>query len=163
MAWSSPIFDRTLNDVNLLKKIILRIKNVGFDNASASDLSFFYSDPKGAYNISDNDRIVNNLNYLKTQLNTYGYNILFSDLPELLESDLPFYSTVFTNINTAYLEMVDKFYNFTHTPFVFKYQLNYEDINNLEKFCDDLNVLIQKMILEFNYCGTFYSGDTIML
>lgn len=163
MALITPIIDRTLNDSILLKQVIERIKSVGFDSASPSDISYFLSSTKGAWNIVDHKRVANNINYLRDVLNSYGYYVTFDDIQEVVMADLPTYSGLFTEIDTKLHQVLDAFYTFSHEDFVLSQQLDYEDFNTLESLIQTLYDLILLMVESFNYCGTFYTGDTIML
>ena len=58
MSWSSPIFDRTLSDVEY-----------AFQNQSSA------LNLKGAWNISDANRVIDNCKYLETLLNDLGYTV----------------------------------------------------------------------------------------
>ena len=163
MALITPIIDRTLNDSIILKQVISRIKSVGFDSASSSDISYFFSSPKGAWNTVDHNRIAYNINFLRDTLNLYGYNVTFDDIQDVVMSDLPYYTTVFTEIDTKLHQLLGAFYTFSHEDFVLSQQLDYHDFNVLESLIQTLYDLILLMVESFNYCGTFYTGDTIML
>lgn len=189
----TPITNRSLSDISYIKEIARRIKSVGWDNATETDKlwwlygsSTVYSliastEPlitsdgfelsshsevqsvNGAWNIIDHARVANNINFLRDTLNLYGYNVTFDDIQDVVMSDLPYYSTVFTEIDTKLHQLLGVFYTFSHEDFALSQQLDYHDFNVLESLIQTLYDLILLMIESFNYCGTFYSGDTIML
>lgn len=189
----TPITNRSLSDISYIKEIARRIKSVGWDNATETDKlwwlygsSTVYSliastEPlitydgfelssrsenqsiNGVWNIIDHDRVANNINFLRDLLSTYGYVVTFDDIQTVVMSDLPYYTTLFEEIDTKLHQLLSAFYTFDHEDFVLSQQLDYHDFNVLESLIQTLYDLILLMVESFNYCGTFYTGGTIML
>lgn len=72
MAWITPIYDRTLADVAAAQA----------NQASTSDM-------KGALNVSDLNRIENNVSYLATLLRARGYEVYVSVKTNWVIEDIP--------------------------------------------------------------------------
>lgn len=146
MAWITPIIDRTSVDVQF-----------AFDNQNdASDL-------KGAWNISDINRVINNIEYLKTLLNSYGYFPSITTMTPFTESSLPYISTVMNVIRTNVINITNSFYKLNNPNIRFGAIFDYTDANNLEINLKLTNDLLESMIELFKYSGTFYSGEDLIL
>lgn len=142
MAWITPIIDRTLSDVQ-------------YAIANQNDVSNL----KGAFNIYDIDRIINNVEHLKILLNEYGYFPVITPLPSLSEGDLPYLSTVIDVLRTNVENVVESFYQLNNPTIRYGNVFDYNDANSLEINLKITNDLFASMIASIKYAGTFYAGE----
>lgn len=140
--WITPIKDRTLADVQYA------IANQNL-----------VSDLKGAYNLSDIDRVMENVVYLRDLLNDYGRFPVVTALPVLVEADLPYLSLVMDVLRTNVVNVRDAYYQLGHPLIRYGTEFNYTDANALEESLYLTNLLLQSMISTIKYSGTFYSGE----
>lgn len=142
MAWSIPIYDRTLADVTLAKENQENPLNL-----------------KGALNVSDLNRIEENAVYLYNKLKDNGYNPVVSTHSVWQTSDL-FYLTDMDRIRQNVLNMVENYSSLSSTPTVVigNSYLGIVDINDVEHVLHDLNLLLENMIASFVYCGDAICG-----
>lgn len=146
MAWSIPITDRTQSDVDYALE----------NQSSASDL-------KGAWNISDINRVIDNSIYLRDILISYGYDISFTDQTHLTEADIPYITSVIKVLKDNVKALVDGFYSSGNPTISYSALPNYTMANDLETNLVITKTLIENMIEEFVYCGTFYCGEDLIL
>lgn len=146
MPWITPITDRTLNDVQY-----------AFSNQNE------VSDLKGAWNPSDINRVINNVEYVKTLLNSYGYYPSITSMPTFTESDLPYITSVMNVLRTNVSNIVTSFYQLNNPNIGFGSTFDYVDANSLEINLSITNQLLENMIALFKYSGTFYSGEDLIL
>lgn len=138
-TWKQPIIDRTQADVQ-------------YAQAHRDSLEPL----KGARNISDLQRVRDNLQHLSDVLNGYGYVVSLLAMPI---SEVPTYSEIQT-ISNNIQRMRNVLSVFTSTPSTPKLPINvYWKMNDLEKILHDIDILIKNMIAEFTYSGETYSGE----
>ena len=145
-VWTTPITDRTANDVAYAK---------ANQNESA--------DLKGAWNISDANRVINNTIYLRDLLNQYGYTVEFDDQPLLTEADFPYRDSVIKVMKDNINAVVNAFYEFNNPTIMYGTTASYTGANTMEINLDITNTLLENLISNLLYCGEPYSGDTITL
>ena len=137
MAWTTPITDRTQADVTYAKA----------NQNNVSDL-------KGAWNISDANRIIENTIYLKDLLIANGYPCSITNQALFVETDLPYVESKMKILKDNVQSVIDSFYKATNHPIiVYGMNFNYQNANDLELDLDLTNQLLQNMILELKYCG----------
>lgn len=143
MTWEIPIVDRSLEDVIYAKA----------NQNSVSNL-------KGALNISDLNRIESNTVYLHDKLYALGYRCDVISHDDWTVSDL-FYLTDMDRIRQNIINLVGCYYDFNDSPTIVlgNYNLTVTDINDVEKVIFDINVILERMLQTFRYCGTFYAGE----
>lgn len=146
MSWTTPITDRTEDDVTYALE----------NQDSVSDL-------KGAWNISDANRVIDNSIYLRDLLNSYGYTVSFADQPHLTVSDFPYITSVIKLMKDNIQLLLDAFYTEGNPSLTYSQYANYNSANSMEINLDITNTLLENMIAELIYCGEPYSGDDIIL
>ena len=75
IAWVKEVTDRTEADKTELLRVRDKIAASGWNGLTAAEKTYWLSGPKGAYNISDLNRVGENVKYLADRLNTYGYAV----------------------------------------------------------------------------------------
>jgi hypothetical protein len=147
MAWSTPIFDRQLSDVEYAM----------LNQNSTSDL-------KGAFNISDANRIINNTIYLRDLLNLYGYDVeQFPNQTLLTETDLPHVNSVIEVMKSNIIKVVDAFYKDGNPEITYGNILDYISVNAMELNLNITNTFLESMIASVILCGNYISGQSILL
>lgn len=168
MAWTTPIQNRTSADLAELKLLIQKMMSVGWMGLSGTEQTLWRTDHKGAWNVSDVNRVIGNNNYLRDLLLTYGFEISFSDQTPVTASDI----VKLTSIHKVYIDNLYLLYDSfnakadsliintvprAHSTF------DLDEANKLEIDQIDLYTLLQNLIAELKFCGTYYSGDDISL
>lgn len=150
--WVTPIYDRTLLDVEFAKTKIAEW--------IAGESSVVY-DLKGCLNVSDINRIENNINYLSGKLNELGYvNTTYTKSWNKL--GLPTQQDINRIINNI-KELITAFYQQSSAPNVPDKMVDYNDINAIEKNLELIKEIIDIMINSFKLSGALQSGQTIIL
>lgn len=118
---------------------------------------------KGYINYTDLNRIESNCAYLADQLRGYGYSVSIQVKTDWTMQDFPYLSEINRirdNVNT----LIDAYYKLQGSPDIrYVDTLNWQDVNSLEQNIKNLDILLQRMIAGFRYCGTFYSGQGVIL
>lgn len=117
---------------------------------------------KGAYNVSDLNRVGKALNYVRDRLHLAGYvgkkaftakeDWGLNDVPTA--ADLAYYLAAVKVIHDAMA-----FYRATPPPPNFSGALDYNEANNIEKILIDVDELITKMLAARHFSGELYSGE----
>lgn len=187
-AWIEPVIDRTQTDVDYLKSVALKIITTGFDSLTIDEKLFWLlgseedlsaSDDllgtvdglqlvvytriiKGAWNISDLNRIEQNCKYLLEELTDLGYDIgvvvkenewLYDEFPVLSEID---------RIRLNVKLLCDVFLITSDLDFGNIY-LNYYNANRIEQLLLFVYNTLQNLFTGLRYCGTFNCGQTLIL
>lgn len=147
----TPIYDRTEEDVITLRRLL----DKGYKNFTDEEKELWNQSLKGAFNISDINRIENNIYILGLclELNIDKKIYFETDIP--LEADFQRIKDNLTNIknNCPYSILID------HIPEL-PYN-TYEKINTIEKITYDIyNILSQQLRY---YCGNNSSNSTVQL
>lgn len=154
MSYTEPIFDRSQSDVVKLQDFL----NRGYKNLTADEKTeWLNTNFKGALNISDLNRIEQNMNVLSGML---GLTITVKTWQE---TDIPT-NTDFTRIRNNLISIRSQavlqglIYN--STPEVPNLPFNtYQKINDIEKMIFDIYTLYT---IKYYYCGQeLYCGETI--
>lgn len=160
MKFETPIFDRTLENVNSLKELLEK----GYKNFTEEEIFFWKSNSKGALNISDLNRIENNMSVIAESLNTtltVKTNWKETDIP--LQSDFLRIQSNLINLRSKVSYILENV-----TPKVPNLPFNYySKINDIEKILFDIYNLVFRQ--EQYYCGEgtdtsqieIYSGENI--
>lgn len=150
--WITPIHDRTLQDVEFAKTQIARW---------LLDKSTIVYDLKGCLNVSDINRIENNINYLSGKLNELGY--INSTYSKTWNRDgLPNQQDI-SRISNNIKELITAFCQQPSAPNVPDKMVDYNDINAIEKNLDLIKELIDHMVNSFKVSGALTSGQSINL
>lgn len=130
--WTKPITDRTQSDIiNKTDKAFLNYEHL--------------------------NEIANNIIFLRDKLNNEGYKIYANVKNDWTMYDYPTYSEMqkfiisLNNIRNGFIitssDIPDNFNNLT-----------FQKLNNIEKFLEDINKLIDNMKSEYKYCGQEICG-----
>lgn len=187
-VWIEPVIDRSQSDVDYLKSVALKIIATGFDSLTTDEELFWLlgseeelsaSDDllgtvdglqlivytriiKGAWNISDLNRIEQNCKHLFEELTDLGYDIgviikenewLYEDFPVLSEID---------RIRLNVKLLCDVFLITSDLDFGNIY-LDYDNANRIEQLLLFVYNTLQNLFTGLRYCGTFNCGQTLIL
>lgn len=141
--WISPVHNRTQNDVDYA---ILQIK-------SGNNLN----ELKGCFNVTDINRIENNVRYIADRLNVLKYTNTIETkswdmygLPNITEI-----ARLISNVS----KIIDAYYRPANSPELPNTLLTFEQVNALEKMLYMIKHLIDNEENEFRHCGTFNCGE----
>ena len=166
MAWSNPVYDRTLADVEYIKSMVDKIKTIGYANLTAQEKTDWESASlKGALNKNDLQRIEDNITYLSTELTNYGFNVPITAGATWSGNSVPYLADL-DRIKNNIISIVNGFYNDTTNPTIpstGSRDLDYVIVNSIERVLYNTKVLLDNMITAFKPCGTFNCGATIFL
>ena len=118
-------------------------------------------DLKGCLNVSDINRIENNIKILSEILTKYGYSPNTS-YRQWKKGDIPTEDDV-KRIVKSVKSLVDSFVRHEEAPDVPSTMGTYESINDIEKNLYLINILINTMEQCFKCSNTFQSGSTMFL
>lgn len=184
------IFDRTQADVDLLKTLNAKINLVGWENLTVVEQEQWMSGAgedlyavedqsvsvdgyeltvssryvRGALNYYDLNRIEENCLELQQWLDSYGYLCSVN-----VKTNWTIYDFLtledWNRIKQNVLNLVECYYLLPTSPEIDLLSLNadWTQANNVEETLSDISVLIERMIDGFLYCGTFYSGQEMVL
>lgn len=146
--WITPIYDRTQADVDFAISKIAEWRGKGVRDEY---------ELKGCFNVSDINRIENNIKFLSNNLSALYYFSQTSTktwdrsgLPDIDEV-----ARIISNINTIILS----FYQNESAPELPNTMLTYEQINNIEENLHFLKDMLDNMVSLFRECGTFTCGE----
>lgn len=146
--WISPIYDRTQADVDFAISKIAEWKKNG--NTNVYEL-------KGCMNVSDINRIENDIQYLSDHLSEMYYfphtvskTWDVSGLPDINEVN-----RMIQNIR----EIISAFFQSRNAPNLPDTMLTYEQVNDVEENLFLIKNILDNMVRSFRECGTFYCGE----
>lgn len=164
MEWTTPIFDRTVEDTTAARR-----------NQAGE------SNNKGALNYQDLNRIENNYRYLMEHLETDSIYIqhLYRDYEETIidasgnevkkrytdwqEQNIPWLSEI-NRIRANYNALVRLFLvNLGFPIFKESSYLSWQEVNDWERIADVGKTMFENMEKEYIYCGTIDSGGDRLL
>lgn len=151
-VWQEPVWNRTQADVDFALKKIKEWKENG--GRTAYDL-------KGCLNVSDLNRIENNLKYLSEMMVQYRYSRGVSTR-KWIGSDIPTESDI-KRILGAVESLVQGFHKHENAPDIPSSLRTYEDLNAVEKNLYFIKMLMNIMEDCFKQSGTFQSGSKMYL
>lgn len=129
-----PIFDRTIEDVTLLNNLLLK----GYANFSEEEKTLWESDLKGALNVSDINRIENNIYILGLCLGLSIDKKTYSELDIPTEDN---FSRIYDNlslIRSNILNLVDYIPQVPERPYN-----TIEKLNNIEHLTSEIYNIIK--------------------
>ena len=146
--WITPIFDRTQADVDFAIAKIAEWREEGVYNVY---------DLKGCLNVSDINRIENDIQYLSDNLSTLYY------FPHTVSKSwnnagLPTIEDV-TRVIGNVRKIISSYFQYESAPDLPDTMLTYEEINNIEENLHLLKRMLEDMISSFRECGTFTCGE----
>lgn len=151
------VTDRTQDDVRRAKELNAK----GWEAMTEAERTEWLNDLKGAYNVSDLNRVGHNVKYLAELLSEYGYSVTVSPKVDWQTDDIPCVADM-----VAYLSDVEAikaaFYGTTPLPESMN-NLTVTAANNIEKLLLEIETYINRMIQGFRKCGTFKAGQGVIL
>lgn len=142
--WVSPVHDRTQSDVNYAIAQIAR---------GINDVEY-----KGCFNVSDINRIENNVRYIADRLNVLKYTNTIET-----KTDWTFYGipdvTVITRLINNVQKIINAYYRPANSPDLPNTLLTYEQVNALEKMLYMIKHLIDTEENQYRFCGTIICGE----
>jgi len=119
---------------------------------------------KGFYNTDDLNRVGLNVQTLAGVMNDYGYSVTVTAKTDWTAADLPREADMVTYLgNIAALETA--YYTLSTTPALPADMelLTWLVANNIEQNLADMKTILENMIADFKYSGTFYSDQEVVL
>lgn len=161
------IYNRTEADLNRAAEL----NRMDYAKMTEAEKAEFNSGLRGSYTpYIDMNRVTEAMEYLKTELEGYGYKVNYSPVyikpgrTQWIASDLPTpeqLTSYLSNVSAirAVLEV------FSTTPSVPETMqgLTYERANDIEKILADVETIINGIKRMFRVCGTFYAGSGYQL
>lgn len=190
MIWIEPIYDRSQADIDLLISLNSKINLVGWNGLTVlekanwlygqgeelygnedslytvDDLIITVSSSyvRGAIHHYDLNRIENNCLFLKEKMESYGYLCTVNVKLDWVIDDFLRLDDI-NRIKQNVLNLVECYYSLPDSPIIslVPTKLDFTQVNGIEKMIFDLETILNRMIDSFLYCGTFYSGQEIVL
>ena len=156
MAWITPVFDRTENDVLAAQNQI-----AAWMEAIAAGQTVSTVDLKGCLNAADFNRIEGNTAYLAERLTALQYPVSVVTKTWQRES-LPNRDDVVRIIGNVQ-KLLDAYYRYSGASDLPDSMLGYTEINSIEENLFFINSLLDWMMSAFKKCGTFKSGQKTFL
>lgn len=154
--WTKPVYDRTEGDVEFaIRKIA---EWVAYKNAG---MSIVTHDLKGCLNVSDINRIENNVAYLREKLYEYGYSVSVST-KSWVHTGLPNVGDI-SRIVKNVRALVKAYYPHSTSPAIPDTLNGYNEVNAVEKNLYLIKMLLDCMVGSFKKSGTFQSGSKTIL
>jgi hypothetical protein len=150
------ITDRTQMDVDRVNMLVKK----GWANMTAEERSEWESGLKGAYNISDLNRVQSAVRYLSDRLAAVGYPLKLSEVKNWTAQDVPTRSDL-ENYLADVRAVRGVFTLLKTTPPAPETMigLNYIRANNIEQILLDVDMLLSNMIASFVYSGDIFGGE----
>lgn len=146
MAFTTPITDRTYEDTQY-----------AFLNQDSEE------DLKGAWNVSDVNRVIDNTIWLRDTLVSLGYYVYpFADQPHMEVSDYPYYETVSKVYKQNVMWVVNAFYKQNNPSISTSDSTSYLVANALEQNILITWQLVQQLLGGVKRSGTFNSGQAVV-
>lgn len=145
--WITPVANRTQEDVDYALWQIAEWKKYDFP---------MVEELKGCLNVSDINRIENNIKYLSDKMAEYYY-FPHTVTKTWVESDLPDISDINRIIGNI-KKMIESYYQHSLAPEVPDSMIHFEQINSIEKNLALMRIVLTNMINAFEQCGTFECG-----
>lgn len=144
--WITPITNRTQNDIN---RVIYLNQKVQSNTATEDELTEWKNDLPGAFNLSDQERIINNMNIINDVLET---NLTIPESTNFITK------TWWTQILNCVQVERDAYLTYETTPPTPSTLNKFKDINDVEKILEDVYSILNAQF--FKYCGeSYYCGE----
>lgn len=120
------------------------------------------------YNVSDTNRGNENTEYLKNELNYYGFNITLTKpiVVDRVRTDFPKVSYI-NDLRENVKAVVDGFYPVVAPDIIIdtarKQIFDYVEANKLELNLEAVNDMFESLKDSFKFSGTFVSGQDVIL
>lgn len=148
VEWITPIFDRTQSDVSFALAKIKEWREKG--STDTYEL-------KGCLNVSDINRIENDIQYLSDKLSSLYY-FPHTISKEWSTSGLPDMSDIL-RITDNVKKIISAYVQTSEAPEVPDTMLTFEQINDIEENLYLVKEILESMIPSFRSCGTFECGE----
>ena len=149
------ITDRTAEDVEYVNSLREKLLQ---GTATASEVAeWLKADLKGAYNVSDLDRVNAAVVHLHARCNKLGYRVLITPQPNWTDADTPTdeqLQSYLSNVE-ALREVLRIQGNIPMDMVGFRYQ----EANELERILVEVDTMLKNIIASFVYCGQPYCGQ----
>ncbi len=148
------IWDRTLADVQRVKYLSNKIQT-----GTASELSEWWANPKGAYNASDMNRVAWAEYFIEQLCKHYGYNISVVAKRDWVYPDIPSKSN-----EEDYIDDITAVRTLPHDPLTPEApedleQFDYEKANDIEKILRDVQFTMTRAKLSWFASGEIACGE----
>lgn len=151
------ITDRTQADVLRVKALNAK----GWEAMTEAERTEWLGDLKGAYNVSDLNRVGHNVDHLAGVLDGHGYTVLVAPKTNWTVEDIPTQPQMATYLGNVQA-LKGGFYGTTDLPETMD-KLTADGANNIEKLLLEIETYINRMVAGFRKCGTFKSGQGVIL
>lgn len=153
------ITNRTAADVKNAKRIREKVQRG--QQLTDSETQEFYNGLRGAYNISDINRVMHAMEYIIDFIRSQGYGYIFKPWQEWTNNDILKESDWRDYLNRvkavrAYLPLPPSVPQAPETLFAID---AYRLANNIEKILVELEIYINKMIQSYYFVGELYAGE----
>lgn len=146
--WTPAVYDRTQGDVDFALSKIAEWKATGYTDTY---------ELKGCLNVSDINRIENNIQYLSDNLSAlYYFPHTVSKTWDM--SGLPNIDDVNRIIGNI-KKIISAYYRYSLAPELPETMLRFEHINDIERNLHYLRGMLVRMKRDFRECGTFNCGE----
>lgn len=160
MEWITPIFDRTIEDVDQVLMLINVIQQDGWSNVDDDIKSQFLGELRGTFSKATIERIINNTKYLEARLLEHGYNPSITHQKDIWEySDIPTINDL-TELVSNLQRLIDCFYDVTGTLPTDMSTLEFDEVNDMERVLYDINQYMDWIGGHSLYCGTVACGQS---
>ena len=156
-VWINPVFDRTREDVEFAIRKIAEWKTSHAHSSGGNDVY----DLKGCLNVTDLNRIEENIAYLADKLEAYSYPANVSTRP-WDRGGVPTQRDVLRIVENI-KSILNSFYSPNNAPALPNKMSSYEDINAIEENLYLIKVLLDGMEGSFVVSGTTKSGAKMFL
>lgn len=147
------VIDRTQADVLRVKALNAK----GWEGMSAAERTEWLGGLKGAYNVSDLNRVGNNVAYLAGVLDGYGYMVSVAPKTNWTVEDIPTQAQMATYLGNVQA-LKDGFYGTTDLPETMD-KLTADGANNIERLLCEIEQNIHNMTAAWHYSGELFSGE----
>lgn len=157
MIIDTLITDRTQTDVDTAKALV----SIGWQKMTAAERVTMLTALKGSYNFTDYNRCGAAIQYLADLLNGYGYSVIVEARTNWAHGEEP-NNTERAAYMADFQTLKDAFYGTQEIPSVWG-NLTIEEVNNVELLLLEITTYIGWMVAGFRKCGTFKSGQGVIL
>lgn len=155
------ITDRTQADVARARTLRFLINANGWDSLTEAERAEWLGGLRGAYNYTDLNRVGQVVSYLAGELNLYGYAVAVTPKIDWVREDIPRPAEMAVYL-TNVAAIKDKFYGTAPLPGSME-KLTTTGANNIELLLQEVYTYIERMQQGFRKCGTFRSGQGVIL
>lgn len=121
------------------------------------------ADLKGAWNVSDMNRCIDNVAYLVQTLRDAGYAINSQVQTHVTAEDYPHHQSLMNVLRGNVVELVTGFYTLNHPVIPDANTFDYLQANDLENSLKLTNILVTRMQAGYQKCGVAICGQEVML